>query len=253
MWVHPGTTMLSAYYDEKLSLRSMAIVDEHLNVCESCRLEYRVLAHTANSVRHLSHLDASASLAPSVRERIDAEERGMVLVLRGQIIRTGNHSGFFSAVSLGTITTILLLGLAVLFDHAYGEHATRKLFSALIPTALPEPVLLHELMSSPRLRGGSAFDDAGRGKEGTVLTMASIDQNGRVRALDVIYRSSDEEMLTRTLEAVRAAGFEPSRLRDQTISVNFLYMFTTTEVRPTPARLSTLPVRRRWKIDRVVV
>ncbi len=253
MLVHPGTTTLSAYYDEELSLSSMASVDEHLNACESCRLEYEGLADTANSVRHLNHLDAPASLATSVRERIDAKERGMVPVLRGQILRSGNHSGFFPAVSLGTLATILLLGLVVLFDQAYGEHATRKLSSALIPTALPEPVLLHELMSSPRFRGGSAFDDAEQGKEGTMLTMASIDQNGRVRALEVIYRSGDEEMLTRTLEAVRVAGFEPARLGDQTVSVNFLYMFTTTEVRPTPARLSTLPVHHRRQIQRSIV
>ena len=41
--------------------------------------------------------------------------------------------------------------------------------------------------------------------------MASIDRNGMVQALDVIYRSGDEEMLTRTLEAVRSSGFEPRR------------------------------------------
>ena len=55
------------------------------------------------------------------------------------------------------------------------------------------------------------------------------------------------------LEAVRIAGFEPARLGDQTVSVNFLYMFTTTEVRPTFVRLSTLPVHPRGKIHRSIV
>ena len=66
-----------------------------------------------------------------------------------------------------------------------------------------------------------------------------------VRGLDVIYRSGDEEMLTRTLEAVRSSGFEPARLGDETISVNFLYFFTTTEVRPGERLLSTIPNGRR--------
>jgi hypothetical protein len=141
----------------------------------------------------------------------------------------------------------------VVLDHMYGEHATRQISSALIPTTLPEPVLLHELMSSPRFRGSSAIDEVEGGKEGTMLTLASIDQNGTVRALQVIYRSGDEEMLTHTLEVVRVAGFEPARLGEKTVPVNFLYMFTTKEVRSTPGRLSTLPARQRGQVARAVV
>ena len=88
------------------------------------------------------------------------------------------------------------------------------------------------------------------GEEGHFLTMASIDRNGTLQGLEVIYRSGDEEMLTRALAAVRETGFEPARLGDQTISVNFLYFFTTTEVRPDGRRLSTLPILDRARIQR---
>jgi outer membrane biosynthesis protein TonB len=101
--------------------------------------------------------------------------------------------------------------------------------------SLPEPVLLHAPMSSPRFRDGSVngfpFAEVERGKEGTMLTLASIDQHGTVRALEVIYQSGDEGMLTRTLQAVKDTGFEPARLGNRTVPVNFLYFFTTTEVR----------------------
>jgi TonB family protein len=134
--------------------------------------------------------------------------------------------------------------VVLLLDYRYGEHAARKISSALIPMSLPEPVLLHEPMSSPRFRDGSVngfpFADVERGKEGTMLTLASIDQHGTVRALEVIYRSGDEGMLTRTLQAVKDTGFEPARLGNRTVPVNFLYFFTTTEVRAAAAgRLST--------------
>ena len=43
--------------------------------------------------------------------------------------------------------------------------------------------------------------------------------------------SGDEKMRARTLEVVQASGFEPARLGDQAVAVNFLYLFTTTEVR----------------------
>ena len=90
-------------------------------------------------------------------------------------------------------------------------------------------------MSTPRFRDGSVdllpFTEVERGKAGTLLTLASIDRNGTVQDLRVIHRSGDEKMLSLTLEAVRAFGFEPARLGEQAVAVHFLYLFTTTEVR----------------------
>ena len=187
------------------------------------------------------------ALRLQVREQIDAEERGMVPVLRSEIRRSRNHTGFFAAFGLGTLATVFLIGLVLTLDHRYGEPTARRITSAWIQSTLPEPVLLHELMSSPRFRdgsfGGESFAEMKTGQEGQLLTMASIDRNGTLQGLEVIYRSGDEEMLSRALAAVRETGFEPARLGDQTISVSFLYFFTTTEVRPDGHRLSTLPLR----------
>jgi hypothetical protein len=252
MLVHPRNTILSSFYDGELPPAKSAEVEHHLGECEKCRAEYRSMARLANAVRHLPALPAPAVVAATVRERIDAEDRGMVPVLRGQILRTGNHSGFLPAVSLGTLAMLVLVGLVLLLDYNYGERAARQISSALIPMSLPEPVLLHEPMSSPRFRDGSVngfpFADVERGKEGTMLTLASIDQNGTVRALEVIYRSGDEGMLSRTLQAVKDSGFEPARLGDRTVAVNFLYFFTTTEVRAARRRLTTDEVPRRRQL-----
>jgi TonB family protein len=243
MWSHPGNTLLSSYYDGETSAATADDIDRHLAQCELCRSEYRKMSGLLNAVRHIPARRAPLNLVSSVRERVDAEERGMVPVLRGQIQRTGNDSGLFPALSLGTLATVALLGLIVLLDFHYGERAARKLSSALIPMSLPEPVLLHAPMSSPRFRGGSVnafpYADVERGKEGTMLALASLDQNGTVRALEVIYRSGDEAMLSRTLEAVRDTGFEPARLGNRSVPVNFLYFFTTTEVRAARDNLST--------------
>jgi TonB family protein len=243
MWVHPSGSLLSSHYDGELAPATAGEVEGHLARCGTCRAEYDRMARVANEVRHLPALSAPPGLMRSVRERIDAEERGMVPVLRGQILGTSNHSGFFPAFSLGTLATLVLLGSILLLDYRYGERAARKISSALIPMSLPEPVLLHETMSSPRFRdvsvNGFPFADVERGKEGSMLTLASIDQNGTVRALEVIYRSGDEGMLSRTLQAVKDTGFEPARLGNQTVPVNFLYFFTTTEVRAAARRLST--------------
>jgi len=243
MLVHPRKTMLSAHYDGELSPTIAAYVEDHLRQCDGCLEQYQELASSANAVRHLVSMRAPASLASRVREQIDAEERGMVPVLRGLIQRAKAPSGFVSALGFGTLATVVLIGLVVFLDQQYGEQAAQRLTTAIIETTLPEPVLFHEPMSSPRFREGSAenlaFAEVDLGKGGTFFTMASIDRNGMVKTLDVIYRSGDEEMLSRALEAVRVAGFEPARLGDRTIPVNFLYFFTTTEVRG-DGRLSTV-------------
>lgn len=244
MLVHPRSTMLSAHYDGELSPDAAVSVEEHLDHCSVCAVEYQRLAGLANAVRHLPKLGAPSNLAARVRDQIDAEERGMVPVLRGHILRSRHSSGFFPALSLGTLATMMLLSLVVVLDQMYGVHAARQITAVLVPAPLPEPVLLHEPMSSPRFRDGSVgtlpFADVEQGKEGTMLTLASIDQNGAVRALEVIYQTGDAEMLARTLEALRVAGFEPARLGEHTVPVNFLHLFTTTEVRSGPGRRSNL-------------
>lgn len=254
MLVHPRNTVLSAHHDGELSPAAAARVDAHLNRCEGCLGEYEKLSSAANSVRHLYTMRAPSTLAARVREQIDAEERGMVPVLRSEIQRSRAQSGWATAFGLGTLATVLLIGAVLTLDYRYGEVAARRITTAWIQSTLPEPVLLHEPMSSPRFRDGSfgvtSFAELETGQEGQLLTMASIDQNGTLRGLEVIYRSGDEEMLTRALAAVRETGFEPARLGDQTISVNFLYFFTTTEVRPDGRRLSTLPLLERAHINR---
>lgn len=244
MLMHPRNTVLSAHHDGELSSAAAAQVVGHLNRCESCLVEYEKLSSAANAVRHLHTMRAPSHLALNVRDQIDAEERGMVPVLRSEIQRSRHQGGFLAAFGLGTLATVFLVGLVLTLDHHYGEHA--RITSAWIRSTLPEPVFLHEAMSSPRFRdgsfGGKSFAAMKTGQESQLLTMASIDQNGTLQALEVIYRSGDEEMLTRALAAVRESGFEPVRLGDRRIAVNFLYFFTTTEVHPDGARISNLPI-----------
>ena len=125
------------------------------------------------------------------------------------------------------------VALAFFLDLSRGS-AQSTLMSRWDPGPLP-PVPLHTRMTSPRFRKRSvnmlSFTEVERGKEGTVLTLASIDQNGDVRNLQVIHRSGDEKLLARMLDVVRASGFEPARLGDQAVAVHFLYLFTTKEVR----------------------
>jgi hypothetical protein len=105
----------------------------------------------------------------------------------------------------------------------------------LVTTSV-SPVFLEIEMISPRMRDGCVkqlpYSEMEGGKAGTLLTFASIGQDGAVYGLHVMDRSGDERMLTRTLEALRSGGFEPARVGSQNVAINFLHLFTTTEVRP---------------------
>ena len=227
----PDRKTLSAYHDGEVCAETSELVEQHLGNCPRCRDEYGRLANVANAVRHFPHIEAPVSLARGIRQRVDEELRGMVPILRDELLSCRRRPFLFPAVSLGAVLSLVAL---VLFLDLSRGSAQSALMSRWEPGPLP-PVTLQTQMTSPRFRDRSVnmlpFTEVERGKEGTVFTLASIDQNGDVRDLRVIHRSGDERMLARTLEVVRASGFEPARLGDQAVAVHFLYLFTTKEVR----------------------
>ena len=156
----------------------------------------------------------------------------MVPILRDELLSCRPRPNLIPAVSLGAFLVLGLLGALISYDLSRGP-AESQLLSRWDPGPLPVPLQVQ--MSTPRFRDGSVnllpFTEVERGMAGTLLTLASIDQNGSIRDLQVIHRSGDERMLSRTLEVVRASGFEPARLGERAVAVHFLYLFTTTEVR----------------------
>lgn len=215
-------SLMSEFHDGELAPEPAQIVEQHLAGCRDCRFEYARLSQVANALRHLPRADAPSSLARTIRRRIDDEVRGMVPILRGELLSNRSRPILVPALSLGAVLTLVLLVGLLLLSHLAGSARP------------PYPSDSGKEMVSPRMREAGlahlplAFET---GKEGTVLISASIDQFGAVRDLKVIYYSGDERIIARTLEAVRASGFEPVRLGKEAVPANFLFFFTTTEVR----------------------
>lgn len=226
--------LLSSYHDGELSPAGVVCVENHLKGCRVCRQEYDRLANVTKVVRRLPRVEAPLSLARMIRRRIDAEVRGMVPIFRGELLSCRSRPVLVPALSVGALIILCLVGGMLLLDFYWGPVA-RQVDAVLTPPS-PPPPFLHTDMTSPRFRDGCVhmlpFTEMESGKAGTVLTLASIDQNGAIRDLHVMDHSGDENMLAQTLEALRSSGFEPARLGDQTVAVDFLYLFTTTEVRP---------------------
>lgn len=231
--------MLSVYHDGELAPALAERVRAHMDECRECRLEYQRLGEMTNAVRHLPRREAPTSLARMIRRRIDEEVRGMVPILRDELLTCRARPVLVPAVSLGALLTLTLLGLLLLLD-AYVPSSPR--FDSVWGRGTLAPAFLQVDMTSPRFRDGSVnmlpFTEVERGGEGTLLTLASIDQNGFVYDLEVLYRSGDEQILRRTLEVLRTASFEPARIGEQNVAVNFLYLFTTTEVRLSTKRIT---------------
>jgi hypothetical protein len=199
--------------------------------CGACSQDYQRLAKASNALRHLPRLEAPMSLARMIRRRIDAEVRGMVPIFRGELLSCRSRPILFPALSLGALIILVLVSGVLFLDFYLGPVA--KPVDVVLGPPPPPPPFLHKDMTSPRFRDVSMlpFTEMESGKAGTLLTLASIDQNGAIQDLEVMDHSGDEEMLARTLEALRSSGFEPARLGDENVAVNFLYLFTTTEVR----------------------
>ncbi len=232
-------SLLSEYHDGELPIELAEAVEHHLASCRDCRVEYARLSEVGNALRHLPRVDAPASLGGTIRRRIDEEVRGMVPILRGELLSSRSRPILVPALSLGVVFSLMLL-VGLLLLHGYGG-ARDQLSDAgsrlsrwglgTLGTSRGEP----GEMVTPRV-SEAGLDHLPlamvTGKEGTVLISASIDQYGAVQELRVIYRSGDERIVARTLEAVRNSGFEPVRLGKEAVPANFLYLFTTTEVRP---------------------
>ncbi len=226
--------LISSYHDGELSPAGAVRVENHLKGCTICRLEYRRLANVTKVVRRLPRVEAPMSLARMIRRRIDVEVRGMVPIFRGELLSCRSRPILAPALSVGALIILCLLGGVLLLDFYLGPVAEQV--DAVLTPPSPPPPFLHVDMTSPRFRDGCVhmlpFTEMESGKAGTVLTLASIDQNGDIRNLHVMDHTGDEQMLAHALDALRSSGFEPARLGDQTVAVDFLYLFTTTEVRP---------------------
>jgi len=228
--------LLSSYHDGELTPDETIRIEQHLQGCASCRSEYQQLAVIANAMRHLPRLEAPVSLARMIRRRIDEEVLGMVPMFRDELLSCRSRPVLVPAISLGALVTLILLAGVLVLGLYHGRPlAKRSSPVAALGAVSQAPGFLHEEMISPRFRDGCVqllpFTEMERGEASTLLTLASIDQSGAIRGLHVIDHSGDEQMLARTLEVLRASGFEPARVGDQTVAVNFLYLFTTTEVR----------------------
>ena len=101
MLVHmPDGRTLSAYHDGELSAGTAVEIGQHLERCTTCKEEYERLAKVANVVRHLHRSEAPVTLARAIRRRVDEELRGMVPILRDELLSCRRRPGLVPAVSL---------------------------------------------------------------------------------------------------------------------------------------------------------
>ena len=223
--------LLSSYHDGELSSSMTVRVEHHLDKCESCRQQYESLALVANAVRHLPPQQAPESLAGMIRRRINEEVKGMVPVLRGELLSSRARPILAPALSMGAVLTLSLV--AGVFALGWYQEATLKTPPVALVTTTVDPLFLEEKMTSPRIRhvDNMPYRDMESGMAGSLLTLASIDQTGTIHGLHVIDGDGDEKMLGLMLDALRDSGFEPAEVGGRKVGTNFLYFFTTTEVR----------------------
>jgi hypothetical protein len=169
-----------------------------------------------------------------IKRRINEEVKGMVPILRGELLSCRPRPVFFPSLSLGALLTLSIIAGVLVFG--WYQEASLKTPPVAFVTTTESPTFFAERLVSPRVRDGCLenlpYTDMAPGQEGTFLTYALIDKDGAIHDLHVIDHSGDDRYMEGTLQALRDSGFEPARVGDQNVAINFLYMFTSTVVRP---------------------
>jgi anti-sigma factor RsiW len=110
--------LFSAYWDEELSPKESAELEQHLESCAPCRAQYQAFEKTVGALSGLHQMVAPPELAEGVRDRIRKRSRGRFFAPRRLAERVPYE--LFSLLMLG-----LILAMYVVF--ALGHPSQLKL------------------------------------------------------------------------------------------------------------------------------
>jgi hypothetical protein len=234
---------LPAYLDKELPVEEQIEIALHLEGCPPCTYEARDLQEIGDSLRLAAtsagpSQDSIIGLRATVLSRLKVEEeQSLIAQLRRMFDDMHLVWAGLSATAATLTCAVLLFTIGYLAPPERADSLAGVLSALASPGSNRNPVSIDLSISPPRfapdLAMPAVFDSSQLGEEDLVFALAAVvTQEGRVENAELLLvNRRDRQTVTRLMNAVIEARFEPASYRGAPVAVNFVWLLTHTTVR----------------------
>jgi anti-sigma factor RsiW len=236
---------LADYLDgELLSVEEQIAVEAHLEICPPCDLEARELRDLRRAVRlgatnPVCPVEQTAAMQATVLSRVRAEQEQSLFARVRRMFEDMHFVWAGLSATAATLTCAVLLLAIGYFTPAERADSLAGILSALSsPGSNRNPVSIDWTISPPRVVGDGLVpamlvSGTHPEEEDLVFALAAVvTQEGRIAYPEVLLANRrDRATVTRLMNAVLEARFEPASHRGNPVAVNFVWLLTHTTVR----------------------
>jgi hypothetical protein len=238
--------LLQAFHDEELPLDLQIAVEQHLDGCAPCTWELRRLAAIGEGLRGAATelkqaVQEPASLQAKVLSQIEAERNGsFIATLRRNLEDLHLVWAALGGTAAASVCVAAIFALLYYASPGRADSLAGVLSVLSSPGSNENPMRLDNRIQLPRVYPDHAVPAIliapSRDAEDDLFALAAVlTREGRLIDLEVLLADDghDRQELTKLLDAVSAARFEPARFRDAPIAVNVVWLLARTTVRAT--------------------
>ena len=242
---------LSAFLDGELPVADVVAVDGHMRRCRSCADELAAMRGVGEVLRARSVAAAANcasdldDLEKDIMSRLAAEREESV---SAQMSRAFQDMRLGLAALCSTGAT-MVSGLLVVGIFYFAPASERPDSLAGMMETLGAPAIgMDSRVLSPRSWETGALPDGLISEEDDVFALAAVvTRNGRIASPEVLstqLSEAERARLSRLLDGISRARFEPARLRGAAVSVKTVFVLASTTVRakmPVTPKQSAIP------------
>jgi anti-sigma factor RsiW len=228
---------LSAFLDGDLAPADARCVGAHIEACPACGERARQLKTVSEALGEMTRLEAPASIALGVRDRLEMERRDPGLA---HLFRSSWRARPLMLPSLipAALVLVTVLSAALALDHdpfpMSLERAAGASWERRYPPSGTEanPLLPVAGVRAPRARpsGGLPPEALAEMEEGTLFLETVVARDGSVSAVNLLQGNSHQA--GPVLEALRRERFWPGQFNGRPVAVSVYRLISRMDVRP---------------------
>jgi hypothetical protein len=254
---------LGACHDGELSIDEQVLIQSHIQECVACRLEAQALSELGDALRTMATAipgraaHDNGRLSAAVFERIRVEEQ-FSLTSRVRGLFEDMH---FVWAGLGASVAMIfcIFASAGVLQAASQEKpgSLAGIISTIASADMNDPVRLAATVMENRVLFDTSAAMQFTDPDAQLMLSAIVTRDGRIQNLELLEKQAQAlqispEVIEAMLDAVSRARFEPAQSGGLAVSVNVVWLVTSTTVKGQPDYDLYLVRPPRWSSPVVV-